>query len=288
MPNVFLDIPVPAANGPGAAVDISSMGKTKSIVCGGVFAATVNLEISTDNAAAVWAPLATFHQSGNLTIDVAAHWIRANVTDHKSGSANVDIGASDAGSQFVMLPGDGSSVDISALPQFKTVIAVPGFAGNIEVSEDGVSWAQIWSMQIGGAQSRDVVGQFARVIGGQAVWMGGSNDGGGSGGETAFALLNFDWAGGTITSAKNLSMPTVVNVGIRDFVFGAMLDDPDRAVITCSAVPVIFDGDANTPLDIYAEIINAGAGLRVHVYDSSSGAHTNDLVRVFVRVDRVA
>ena len=87
MGNLFIDLPVPVANGPGAAVDVSAMGKSKSIVCGGVFDATVNLEFSTDAGAAVWAPLATFHQSGNLVIDIAAHWIRANVV-HQKGAVS--------------------------------------------------------------------------------------------------------------------------------------------------------------------------------------------------------
>lgn len=186
MANLFLNIPVPAGNGPGAAVDVSTLGKTKSIVCGGVFDATVNLEFANDAGAAVWAPLATFHQSGNLTIDLAAHWVRANVSNYKSGAANVDVGSSDAGAVFAMLPGGGAPVDISAMPLFKTAVAPITFAGNIEVSEDGIDWAQIFSMQNGGAQSREIVGQFARVNNGSGedVWLGATSEGGGGAGST--------------------------------------------------------------------------------------------------------
>ncbi|HMA24085.1 MAG TPA: hypothetical protein VKP00_08820, partial [Gemmatimonadaceae bacterium] len=191
MGNLFANIPVPVTNGPGAPVDVSAMGKTKSIVCGGVFDATVNVEFATDAGAAVWAPLATFHQSGNLTIDVAAHWLRSNVSNYKSGAANVDVGSDDSGTVFAQLPGGGAPVNIAALPSFKTIVAPTTFVGNVEVSEDGIDWAQIWSMQDGGGESRTVVGQFARVNNGSGedVWMAGANTAGGGGG-AALGILS--------------------------------------------------------------------------------------------------
>lgn len=177
MANLFLNIPVPAANGAGAPVDVSAMGKTKSFVCGGGFVATVNVEYANDLAGVgPWAQLATFQQSGNLTIDVAARWLRANVSNYKGGAPNLDVGSNDAGSVFALLPAAGTSVDISALPLLKTAVAPSGFAGNVEISEDGVSWAQIFAFQNGGGVTRPVVGQFARAIGGADVWIGGAND----------------------------------------------------------------------------------------------------------------
>ena len=121
MASLFLNIPVPSANGPGAAVDVSAMGKTKSLVCGGNLSGAINIEYSTDAGAAVWAPLATFHKPGNITTMVAAHWMRANVSAYKGGAANVDVGSSNAGADFVQIPGDGTPVDISDLPLFKNV-----------------------------------------------------------------------------------------------------------------------------------------------------------------------
>ncbi len=220
MANLFVNIPVPAANGSGAAVDVSLMGKTKSFVCGGVFAATVNVEYATDVGALVWAPLATFHQSGNLTIDVAAHWVRATVTDYKGGAANLDVGASDAGTVFAILPGAGTSINIGTMPLFKTVVS-PG-AGNIEVSEDGIDWAQIFSFQGPGGISREVIGQFARVSpGGPNVTLAAANDvSGGGGGALAvqdegvpvgsFGTMNFVGAG--VTAAPGA--PGVVDVTV--------------------------------------------------------------------------
>jgi len=190
MGNLFVNLPAPAANGAGAPVDVSAFGKTKSIVCGGGFAATVNVEYSTDDVGAgPWAPLATFLQAGNLTIDVAAHWMRAVTSSYQGGAPNVDVGSSDAGSLFALLPAAGTPVDVSALPLLKTVVAPSGFAGNVEVSEDGISWAQIFSFQNGGAVTRSVVARFARVSGGSDVWIGGAGDAG-SGGGAASAVLS--------------------------------------------------------------------------------------------------
>lgn len=180
MANLFLSIPVPAGDGSGAAVDVSALGKTKTFVCGGTFDATINLEIANDDLAAVWAPLATFYDDANVTVEVAARWVRATVSSYASGSATVNVGASDSGASFVQLLGDGTPADISALALYKTIVAPGSFAGNVEVSEDGTDWAQIWSMQDGGQESRVVVGSFARAIGsGEDVWIGGASDGGG-------------------------------------------------------------------------------------------------------------
>lgn len=201
MANLFVNLPAPAANGAGAAVDVSAFGKTKSIVCGGGFVATVNVEYSTDAAGAgPWAPLATFLQAGNLTIDVAAHWMRAVTSSYQSGAPNVDVGSSDAGSLFALLPAAGTPVDVSALPLLKTVVSPSGFAGNVEVSEDGISWAQIFSFQNGGAVTRSVVAQFARVTGGADVWMGGANDVAGGGGSTTLAVKDEGSAIGSFTT----------------------------------------------------------------------------------------
>jgi hypothetical protein len=184
MGNLFANIPVPAANGIGAAVDVSTMGKTKSLVIGGGFQATVNVEYATDDVGAgPWAPLATFLQSGNLTIDVAARWLRAVTSEYKSGAPNLDVGSDDAGAVFALLTADGASVDVSALPLCKTVVGPTALVGNVEISEDGNSWAQIFPFQgQGGGTTRAVAAKFARVVGGYDVWMGAANAGGGGAG----------------------------------------------------------------------------------------------------------
>jgi parallel beta-helix repeat protein len=190
MANVFLSIPVPAADGAGAAVDVSTMGRTKTFVIGGGFRATVNVEYAVDAMGTIWAPIGTFHQSGNLTIDVACLWLRAVTSDYVSGAPNLDVGADDAGATAAALLSDGAAVDISTLARFKTVIVPYGFTGTVDLSEDGVVWAQIFgfSAQQPNAQSREVFGQYARcrgTVNGVAAGCsiaGADNDSGGGGG----------------------------------------------------------------------------------------------------------
>lgn len=176
MSNVFVNLPVLAANGSGAAVDVSTMGAGKTIVVGGVFDATVTIEYATDDVGSgPWAPLpsGSFQQPGRVTFDFAAHWMRAKTSSYKSGSANADVGASDAGSSFVQV--GSSPADISALPALKTVVS--SGACIVEISEDGVSYSQAFAFQGAGGQTQRVYGQFARVVGGASVWMGGAGEG---------------------------------------------------------------------------------------------------------------
>ena len=172
MPNAFLNLPVPAANGAGAAVDVSVMGATKTIIVGGVFEGAVGIEYATDAAPAAWAPLpeAVFNSNpGRVTIDLAARWMRATMTGYKSGAANADVGAPNTGAEFIdfVVPavGDSAPVDISGMPTLKTVVVGGPFTGsiNLQVSEDGVDYSTVMSFQQPGGQTAKVVGQFARV-----------------------------------------------------------------------------------------------------------------------------
>lgn len=195
MPNLFVNIPVPSSNAVGAAVDVSAMGKTKSIIVGGDIDATVTIECANDLAGIAFAPIASFQGGGNVTVDVAARWLRARTDGYKSGAANADVGASDAGTSFAQLvapagDGDGAAVAIGTLPEFKTVVVSGGFTGalNIEVSEDGVDYAQAMTFHGGGSGSAIVYGAWARVSREGAstgpvptVWMGGASAAGGGG-----------------------------------------------------------------------------------------------------------
>ena len=298
MANLFLNIPVPAANGAGAPVDVSAMAKTKSLVCGGGFQATVNVEYSEDAAGVgPWAQLATFQQSGNLTIDVAAHWMRAKVTDYKGGAPNLDVGSSDDGSVFALLTANGASVDISALPLLKTAVAPAGFAGIVEISEDGVSWAQIFAFQNGGGITRSVVGQFARVKGGADVWIGGANDNGDAIGpaqiRNPMALPEqwiIDGLGGEGSASGPMNPQVSANfsevmairagsiVGIRARIINALTAGTLSATPTIDGVPVvgltanILTGQSDDGSTALPGAIPYGAGQRIGVqYENSDG-----------------
>lgn len=100
--------------------------------------------------------------------------------------------------------------------------------------------------------------------------------------DECFALLAFNWQNTTIIAAKKLSTPVVVDVGIRDFSFDAPLDDPDLAVITVSAVPIVADGQIDPPIQLFG-VITGGGAIAGNAVDP-----TSDVERIYVRVDRVA
>jgi hypothetical protein len=173
MPNLFINLPVPAFNDAGVAVDTSEMGGTKTIIVGGPFQGTVTIEYANDDAAANWAPVPNgsfVNQPGRVTIDLAVKWMRARMDAYKGGLANADVGASNVPGAGFFVPLGPDPVDISEMPPFKTVVA--SGACNVEISEDGNSWSQAFSFQNKGGQSGTVVAQFARVTGGASAWLG--------------------------------------------------------------------------------------------------------------------
>lgn len=187
MSNIFLNIPVPA-NGPGAAVDTSMMGATKTFVVGGGFKGSLTLEFAVDVAGTLWAPVPNGSFVGNpgrVTIDLATHWVRANTTSY-SGAANVDVGAPDINNTAKFTQLTAAPVDISEFPAFKTVVATKG---NVEISEDGVSWSQVFSFNKQGSESATIIGQFARLVGGGTAWMGASEQGSEAGATDAAPVL---------------------------------------------------------------------------------------------------
>jgi hypothetical protein len=176
MANIFVNLPIPAGDGPGAAIDVSAMGKEKSIVVGGAFpGATIAIEVSTDGGTifqAIW----LFAAAGKKVIPAAAQFIRVFVRGRSAAafSANVDVGANDNGALFANLPvpagdGTGAPVDVSALGNFTTFVAgglLRGVAIAIEISEDGISYfpCGMSFADQGGIQSKVVVANFMRTL----------------------------------------------------------------------------------------------------------------------------
>lgn len=179
MANVFVNLPMPAFNGAGAAVDVSTMGGLKTIVVAGTFdEATIAVEISEEAAGPTqaWAPIAMF-QSGDTRrlVRCAARYMRVNVSGRKTSlpfSANADVGANDAGALFATiampaLNGPGAAVDVSALGGFSTFVVggtFPGATIGIEGSEDGTDYAPICAFAgQGGQQSALVTANWVRA-----------------------------------------------------------------------------------------------------------------------------
>jgi hypothetical protein len=202
MANVFLNLPTFAADGPGTAVDVSSMGAIKTVTVaktGAVFQPFVTIEFSNEAAPTSWTTLKTFYGAGQQTFVVAALWMRATVGNYRGGAApNCDVGSDDAGTSGVNLPvtassGTGAAVDVSALPVFKTIQVGGVFRGatNVEISEDGIEYETIASFSAGKQYSATFAAQWMRVVrdgvpdvspGLPIVNVGASSDGGGGGG----------------------------------------------------------------------------------------------------------
>jgi len=216
MSNVFTELPVPLGNGNGTAVDVSTFGGTKTVVVVGTARSAINIEFnnSDDPALGSWQSLTTIHNSGSITVSVAARWMRASVSAYNTrvgGTSSVHVGATDAGATFVELPvpagnGVGDSVDVSSalLGLFKTVQVGGPFRGSliVEVSVDGDEWAQPFAFYRPNAESTVVVARLMRVKragvppinpGLPVVNVGATTLGEGGGGGGTSTLVVFDY-----------------------------------------------------------------------------------------------
>jgi hypothetical protein len=177
MPNIFVNLPMPAGNGAGAAVDVSAQGRDKSIVMGGGFGgATVAIEVSTDGGN-VFKPIWLFQAAGKKVLPVAAEFMRVFVRGRGSSgpfTATASVGADDKGALFAVIPvpavdGPGTPVDVSALGNFTTFVVggvFPGVTVSFEVSEDGVDYFACGASfaDEGDQQSRVVVANYMRIF----------------------------------------------------------------------------------------------------------------------------
>lgn len=177
MPTTFLSLPAPAANGSGAAVDVSGLAAGKTVVVegnGGAFEPYVIIEFSNDNAALIWSPITMFSRPGEKTFTLACRWMRATVTNYRSGGAPVvNVGAEIDTALFAELlapagNGNGPGVDVSALAPFKTIQVSGPFKGTctVEVSNDGgvtYSLATAFQGGKGGYTSMLLAAEFMRV-----------------------------------------------------------------------------------------------------------------------------
>lgn len=170
--NIFDPIPAPAANGSGASVDVSAYGATKTFTATGLLGAFVTIEMSNQAVPLNWAPVHTFQGDGEYTVQVAAHFVRATVSNYQDGGAPVvQVGGADDGTLFATLVapagnGNGAGVDVSALGLFKTIHVASTFTGalNLQLSEDGgTTWVTAMGFSGPGHDSIIVAADFMRV-----------------------------------------------------------------------------------------------------------------------------
>lgn len=161
--NVFVTLTPPTGNGSGAAVDVSTMGATKTIAIGSsgtAYEPIVTIEASNDGIS--YAAVAAFQGKEEKTIAVACRYMRQTVQNYKSGTIpSVGVGGDNSGAVITSLAvtvgnGTGASSVTSTLAEWKSVQVGGTFKGtvNVEISNDaGVSYATVASFQTPGIQS---------------------------------------------------------------------------------------------------------------------------------------
>lgn len=172
--NQFIDLPLPAGNGPGVAVDVSQMGPEKTFVCEGNFpGAGISVEVSVDGGATFQA-IHTFTRTKKLVRHLVCTHARVLVTNRSPNRpfvANIDVGSEVADNDFgnFVLPagdGDGPPLDVSEFGNFTTFQVTGNFpkAGiHLMASEDGVDYKLCTSFSAGGVKSGNFVAKFMRV-----------------------------------------------------------------------------------------------------------------------------
>lgn len=171
MSNLFINIP-PVADNVGANVDVSAMGKRKTITVSGVFSGTLIIEVSLD-AGASWIQALVFSKTGKKPLEIAAQLMR--VRSEGAGAftftPNIDAGANDDGGNYGVIPlpsenAVGATLAISAFGGFTTLSVVGDFTGviGIQISEDGVDFTEVATFQSPGTKNcKDLVGQQVRA-----------------------------------------------------------------------------------------------------------------------------
>lgn len=243
MANVFFNLPAPAGNGAGAAVDVSSMGALKTVTVGsvqGVFQPFVTIEFSCDAGQTIWQALDMFQAPGEKTFSVACLYMRAVVSNYRGGGApNCDVGGEDLGTTGASLAattgnGTAAATDVSALPTFKTIQVGSTFRGavNVEISEDGTDYETVASFQKPGFFTAPFAASHMRVVragvpsntpGLPVVRVCGAATGGGGGGGSDdppyvdLRLAPYNVVADDDDPAVALANTTAVNQAIVDF-----------------------------------------------------------------------
>lgn len=149
MSNSFVQIPTPAGNGTGAAVDVTDLGANKTILFGGTFDGVVTLETSSDDGVS-WGPVVS--ETGPKTVrqNFSSTRMRMQVSGLVSGAPIVFVGCFDTGSKDVVIPvtaldGAGAAAFIGDFGEVKTIVSGAPFTGsaNIEISDNGTDWSPL-------------------------------------------------------------------------------------------------------------------------------------------------
>jgi hypothetical protein len=290
MGNLFTALPAPAANGSGAAVDVSAYGAKKTFIVSGLSGAHVTIEMSNQLVPTLWAPVLGLNPANSdRTLDIAARWMRATVSNYDTRAAPaapvVNLAGNDDGATAATLiapavDGAGAAVNVAALPEFKTVHVGGPFTGalQVEMSADaGVTWANQMSFSGPGQMSavftanrmrvtrNGVDGGAAPVINIEATVPGGGGSGGAAAGQGA---VTSQWTAIVDPALGNDATGTFGNLE-RPYatIQGALSDIPipadaagARTVWTVLVSPGTYDEDLAVDLTHGKKVVLASWG----------------------------
>ena len=234
MASTYASLPLPTLNGPGAAVDVSTIASNKTVVVSGSLnGASIVIEGSVDGGT-TWAPLTSFQGTETKYVNAAVLEMRANVSGRTlvvPFSASVAVGGiTIAAATAINLPmpamnGPGAAVLASSLAAVKTAIVGGDFVGTsitVEASQDGgVTFAPVaqFANRTGSATMPGLEAQYLRasVQGRTSVVpftatldVGAAGDGGGGGGGGGAAQAFTYTATGIETDVFTVTLPAAM------------------------------------------------------------------------------
>lgn len=187
-PASFVTPAVPAADGVGAATDITALPEIKTITIGDTFTGAVILEYSEDAGGVDWAELPAMYAPGQMTFPLIANWIRVRrqgiPTAATPGTPIVNLGGvSPSGTDTdtigvnvqdegvpVLTPAQtlnfvGAGVTVTDAGANRATVTIPAAASSLAVEQDGVAVAT--------ATTLDALGTSTQPIGITATDAGG-------------------------------------------------------------------------------------------------------------------
>jgi hypothetical protein len=170
MANSFFQLPTPVGNGAGPAVDVSTLGPSKTLLVGGDFDAVVNFEVSTDGGTN-WGPVTSVQGPYFQTWPISATHMRVRISGLLNGTPVCFVGSEVTGSKSDILAvpagnGSGAASDIGDFGDQLTVVVAGSFGGSIsvEVSDNGTEWSPLMFFNNPGIQTVSCFANFIRVF----------------------------------------------------------------------------------------------------------------------------
>jgi len=164
---------VPATDGQGAAVDVSSLGKRRTITLAGALGgASIQIQGSNDGGTSYF-DIATFTKPGVIVIDNVSLRMRVSVANATGTvAANCDVAGTASGAAGLTLPdpgpgGTSAAVQTSGLGLFKTVSVHGAFSGGdvrIQISADGLAWGDFIGFGAPDHRSLQFAANYMRVV----------------------------------------------------------------------------------------------------------------------------